>query len=395
MFLSIIVFLCGLLALGLSGPNSASAQTAGFELRDGDRVLLLGSTLIEREQSYGYWEAMLTARNANKNLVIRNLGWSGDTVFADARAGFGTAADGFREMKELVEALKPTVIFVNYGANEAFEGEAGLPRFREGLKTLLDMLDGTKARICLIAPPPQERLGPPLPDPAPYNRSLALYRDVLRDTAAQRGYGFVDLFALFGELKLDAGERLTDNGVHLTAYGYWRTAEAVAKGLGLTEAAEKTELREKPPASSKPLKVTRSSLPLAVPPGASASAALHIAHQTVIGAGLDEGQHILMVDGEPAAKASAEQWAKGVVLESGPDFEQAEKLRRAIIRKNELYFHRWRPQNVTYLFGFRKHEQGQNAKEIVEFDPLIAGEEETIRKLKTPAAHGYELVKEK
>ena len=70
-------------------------------------------------------------------------------------------------------------------------------------------------------------------------------------------------------------------------------------------------------------------------------------------------------------------------------------MRQAIIRKNELYFHRWRPQNVTYLFGFRKHEQGQNAKEIVQFDPLIAAEEELIDKLKTPAAHRYEFVKEK
>ena len=41
------------------------------------------------------------------------------------------------------------------------------------------------------------------------------------------------------------------------------------------------------------------------------------------------------------------------------------------IHKNELFFHRWRPANSTYLFGFRKHEQGQNAKEIPEFDPLI------------------------
>ena len=41
------------------------------------------------------------------------------------------------------------------------------------------------------------------------------------------------------------------------------------------------------------------------------------------------------------------------------------------MHKDELFFNRWRPQNETYLFGFRKHEQGQNGKEIPMFDPLI------------------------
>ena len=58
-----------------------------------------------------------------------------------------------------------------------------------------------------------------------------------------------------------------------------------------------------------------------------------------------------------------------------------EKLRRLIREKNELYFHRWRPQNVTYLFGFRKHEQGKNAKEVAEFDPLVGKAEEEIARL--------------
>src|SRR5262249_39075675 len=69
------------------------AAAAEFEFKDGDRVVLIGSTLIEREQRYGYWEAALTAANPDKNITFRNLGWSGDTVWGEARAGFGTAAD--------------------------------------------------------------------------------------------------------------------------------------------------------------------------------------------------------------------------------------------------------------------------------------------------------------
>jgi lysophospholipase L1-like esterase len=57
-------------------------------------------------------------------------------------------------------------------------------------------------------------------------------------------------------------------------------------------------------------------------------------------------------------------------------------LREAIRQKNQLYFHRWRPQNFTYLFGFRKHEQGNNAVEIPQFDPLVAEAEATIEELR-------------
>ena len=48
-----------------------------------------------------------------------------------------------------------------------------------------------------------------------------------------------------------------------------------------------------------------------------------------------------------------------------------ESLRQLILKKNELFFHRYRPQNVTYLFLFRKGEQGNNAVDIPKFDPLV------------------------
>ena len=53
-------------------------------------------------------------------------------------------------------------------------------------------------------------------------------------------------------------------------------------------------------------------------------------------------------------------------------------LKKKIVAKNQLFFHRYRPQNETYLFLFRKHEQGNNASEIPEFDPLIQAADEQI-----------------
>ncbi len=79
------------------------------------------------------------------------------------------------------------------------------------------------------------------------------------------------------------------------------------------------------------------------------------------------------------ATADSDGWSAGVAVRHGPDIDQVEQLRRTINRKNNLFFDRWRPQNITYLFGFRKHEQGNNAIEIPQFDPLVAEQEQTDR----------------
>ncbi len=61
-----------------------------------------------------------------------------------------------------------------------------------------------------------------------------------------------------------------------------------------------------------------------------------------------------------------------------PCESKSEMLTDLIVRKNELFFHRYRPQNETYLLLFRKHEQGNNAAELHDFDPLIRSTDEAI-----------------
>ena len=218
--------------LGLLSPSDAAPP---FELVDGDRVVLIGGTLIERDQSHGFLEARLTRRYPGRSITFRNLGWSGDTVEGPSRARFGTTADGFKHLQEHLQALKPTVVIIGYGGNEAFEGRAGLPRFVQGLEKLLAMIEPTKARLVFLAPNRQEDLGPPLPDPAWHNADLALYRDAIKAAAEERGAPFVDLLELLpagGKYLPKLGPpRLTSNGIHLTEYGYFFEAAVIEKAL--------------------------------------------------------------------------------------------------------------------------------------------------------------------
>ena len=137
------------------------------------------------------------------------------------------------------------------------------------------------------------------------------------------------------------------------------------------------------------------SLPVPTPPADAPESVIWMGGKRAIRInGLEPGRYTLKVDGKPLATLDQGIWDQGVPLATGPEFDQVEALRSAINRKNLLYFYRWRPQNETYLFGFRKHEQGNNAVEIPKFDPLVEEQEKAIAKLRQPVPHIYELTVE-
>jgi lysophospholipase L1-like esterase len=294
----------------------APAAPQSFELKDGDRVLFIGGTFIEREGQFGYIETALTERFRDRNITFRNLGQSGDTVFADARnlnsgwAQFGPADQGFNRLKKLVAEIKPTVIIANFGMTESFEGQARLSTFSQDYGKLLDMMSesaGTKPRIVLLSPNYHEDLGRPTPDPAAHNANLKLYRDAIRDLAAKQKAQFVDLFSVTEKLATQGSPRmLTDNGIHPSAEGYKQLTMPLLQAMGIKE-------------------------------------------------------------------EEAQQRMSG---------EQYEKLRKLIVAKNFDYFNYWRPQNDTYILGYRKREQGKNAVEMPQFLPLVAEKEKQIAAMK-------------
>ena len=390
-------------ALGSGGARAGEA----FPIGPGDRVVLVGNTFIERDQTYGYLETGLTVRHPGRPIVVRNLGWSGDTVFGEARASFDPPPVGFQRLKEHVFALKPTVIFVGYGGVESFEGASGLPHFLDGLKTLLDTLAETQARLVILAPLRQENLGPPLPDPTRHNEDVRLYGEAMSKMAAERGLRFIDLDIppVEGDPSHPA-RPLTDDSLHPTDYGSWRLAEVIERGLGLAPPSWRVELGVdgtpgalrgtrisgvKAGAAGLRFETADDRLPGPPPPGKLPGA--WRSGRTLRVAKLPQGRYELKIDGRPVTVAESASWSEGVEMVRGPEFDQVEQLRRVTITKNRLYFYRWRPQNETYLFGFRKHEQGRNGAEIVQFDPLIAEQEAAIATLSVPVAHSYELVR--
>lgn len=397
--------LLGLLLIALPATRNARAAEPPnpWILQSGDRVVLVGDTLIERDQRYGYLETMLTLANPDQDATFRNLGWSADTTRGLSRAGFDPPEAGFQALKEQVLAAKPTVLVVGYGMAESFDGEAGLSRFVDGYNAFLDAVASTGARLILLAPLPHEAMPPPLPDPAAHNRDLKLYSQAVAAIARERGAAFIDLFGEFETLRSRrdaAAPPDTDNGIHLTALGHQRLATlpamsppplpaaSDAPGRVAFGAHRAVQVMETP--TGLKFTVDDPRLPAPLAPGAEPKDA----SRTLRVAGLAPGRYALKIDGQTILDRTADEWAAGVVLPPGPELDQVERLRETINAKNLLFFYRWRPQNITYLFGFRKHEQGNNAVEIPRFDPLVAAKEEEIARLRHSVPHAYELIRE-
>lgn len=212
---------------------AAMAEPVGMPLRDGDRVVFLGDTFVEREGQRGFIEAALVAAHPEASLTFRNLGWSGDTVWAESRGVFDPPAKGYERTMALVKELAPTVIVIAYGRNEAERGEAGLEAFRGQLTKLCGDLRAAAAggggtspadvRLVLVTPHPWETA-----DAERRNALLARYADVIRGVAAEQQAGLVDLFGGLGR----SATKLTDNGVHLSDAGYVAAARAFVAASG-------------------------------------------------------------------------------------------------------------------------------------------------------------------
>ena len=279
--------------------HPSHALAADFELKDGDRVVMLGDSLIEQEQYFGWVEVMLSTVFSDHDVTFRNLGWNGDTPAGDSRfglsllqAGYEPENEGWKQLVKQIEFTRPTVVMFGYGMASSLErGIEGVDRFRQDYDRLIDTVKkvSPEARFVFLSPISRS-------DDALQNRSLAKYSKTIESIAKRNGSPYVNL----QDIATTAGSR--KDPIHLNNAGYRELATAIQTQLGFQS-----------------------------------------------------------------------DWA---------DSAYSEALRRVILRKNTWWFHRSRPANMAYVFGFRKREQGQNAVEIPKFDGLITAEEKLIASLR-------------
>ncbi|MEZ0263280.1 MAG: SGNH/GDSL hydrolase family protein, partial [Phycisphaerae bacterium] len=218
-----------------SQSRAADAPPGGptLKLEKGDHISIIGNGLPDRMQHHGWLETALIALHPEHDLVIRNLGFTGDEADPDIKsnkvqakngAGKRLRSDGFGSPAQWLSGLKTNVVFAFYGYNESFAGPAGVEAFKKDvdgmLKALLaEKFDGKSApRVVLFSPIAQENLKDPnVIDGTANNKNIAIYAKAMGEVARANSVVFVDLFTPTSEYKGD--KPLTVNGIHPTEEG--------------------------------------------------------------------------------------------------------------------------------------------------------------------------------
>lgn len=392
------VFLTNSSSEGLFAQTPAS-QSVDFELHEGDRVVLLGNSLFENDLQYNYIEYLLTTRFPGRNIAFRNLGWSGDTVFGEARSYYTSPPSSYDLLIQQLTDARPTLVFLAYGANEAVEGEEGIGQFKKGLNQLLDTIQGLGARAVLLSTIPQVAVGLAV-DLEGRNQNLERYSHAIKEVAADRQADYIDVYTPFQEQAQAAG--FTEDGVHLNDRGYFYLASVLAQSLGLSVPEWKVAINvadqqfESAVPSSKvhlakdkvQFQLEEDYLPFlyfeGLPQNEEGSRILKVQ-------GLKRGYYSLHINGVEVASASAKTWAEGVKLSQGPPITNALQLRELIDKKNETFFHQYRPQNRTYIIGFRAYEQGRHKEGLRELGVIVEWLEGRIQTMRKPQPTIYSL----
>lgn len=402
------------LACSLALAVAGLAPAAGVDpaIRPGDRVAIVGNTFADQLRVNGYLETLLLQRSAEKRVSIRNLGWGGDMLSARDRP------TNFPAEEAALTAHRTDVIIACFGMGESFAGTEGLPAFRTALEAFVASHRGRKyngtseVRLVLVSPIAYEDLGALTPGWERRNRELADYTAAMEQVAVRQELSFVNLYEPTRRLMKSSGApKLTTNGIHLNAYGYWavsrlladdlvrsvppwvlridaRTRQADGDGVAITqvEAAgggvgfQVRELR--PPTLPPPLK-------------GPIHATLRGLRDTLIVANLAPGDYRLTIDGEPVITAGHDRWAEGIAIDSSPQHRNAEALRLAVNDKNEQFVYSWKALNQVHIVGERKSSPSGRSLpgELIEFKRLADLKDQALRPGVSPLTHEWRLTR--
>jgi mono/diheme cytochrome c family protein/glucose/arabinose dehydrogenase len=223
----------------------------------GERIVLVGNGLAERDVHYGRIETELHLRYPQSELFLRNMGHVGDTpgfrphpsrvtqwAFPGAEKFHPELnvhhGKGFFPMPdEWLAFLKADTIVAFFGYNESFGGPAHVANFEGELDawvqhTLSKAYNGKAAPRLVLASPiafEDQSAKRDLPDGEKENASLILYTAAIQNVAKRHGLTFVDLFTTSKALYAKSNQPLTTGGFVPNEEGYARLAEVLFDGV--------------------------------------------------------------------------------------------------------------------------------------------------------------------
>ncbi|MBV6498618.1 MAG: hypothetical protein CJBNEKGG_00844 [Prosthecobacter sp.] len=223
----------------------------------GERIVLIGNGLAERDVHYSRIETELHLRYPDRDLFVRNMGHVGDTpgfrphpsrkspwafpgaekFHPDKKVHNGK---GFFPMPdEWLTFLKADTLVAFFGYNESFDGPDKVKNFEDELDAWVQhslgrAYNGKAApRIVLVSPVAFENQSASrdLPNGEKENANLILYAAAIENVAKRHGLTFIDLFTPTKALYATARQPLTTLGFVPNEKGYQEIAGILATGL--------------------------------------------------------------------------------------------------------------------------------------------------------------------
>jgi mono/diheme cytochrome c family protein/glucose/arabinose dehydrogenase len=223
----------------------------------GERIVLIGNGLAERDVYYGRIETELQLRYPSETLFFRNMGHVGDTpgfrphpsrvsqwafpgaekFHPDKNVHHGKGF--FPTPDQWLTHLKADTIVAFFGYNESFDGPSKVGNFEAELDawvkhTLSKAYNGEAApRLVLVSPIAFENQSATrdLPNGDKENANLILYSAAVETVAKKNGLTFIDLFSPTKALYAKSEKPLTTGGFVPNDEGYQQIAEILATGL--------------------------------------------------------------------------------------------------------------------------------------------------------------------
>jgi mono/diheme cytochrome c family protein/glucose/arabinose dehydrogenase len=239
-----------------ASATSARPQTVSPPTK-GERIVLIGNGLAERDVYYSRIETELHLRYPDQDLFFRNMGHVGDTPgFRPHPARVSQwafpGAEKFHPDKQVhhgkgffstpdqwLTHLQADTIVAFFGYNESFDGPSKVGNFEAELDawvqhTLSKAYNGKAApRVVLVSPVAFENQSAKrdLPNGDKENANLILYSAAVETVAKKRGLTFIDLFSPTKALYDKAQQPLTTGGFVPNEEGYKQVAEILSTGI--------------------------------------------------------------------------------------------------------------------------------------------------------------------
>jgi len=392
----------------------AGATPSAPELQNGDRVGFIGDSITDIGHYHSYLQLFYATRFPDREIQYFPAGHSG-----------GTADDCLRRLNWDILARSPNIATVNFGMNDmggtfgasnASPEEMGkaiqerMKHVQNRYETLLDALSSNGVRLILIGPSIYDgtvQIGDSVPPGTNRLWALGVWTQGIKDIAASRKAGFVDLWTKMKEVnaRLQAADPkatiVGQDRVHPGEAGNMVMLYSILKAQGIGPDVAEISVDAAKGETGNVVNCTvaeierqengiafvcrENALPFPIPYRAAKALEWvpfteELNRETLVVKNLPAGDYDLRIDGAVVGQYNASELASGLNLSLNsktPQFQQSQKILQYNDTRSSL---ERKLRYLPYLRHCREAQQNIDWDNSVAVDEFLRGE---IRRLKS------------